>query len=278
MAKAANNQQSQATQGKRVPEGLWMSCPDCENMVYRKQVDERFGLCPDCGYHFRLTARQRIRLLADEGSFEEYLADIQSSDPLKFTDRKPYMERLVAAQQETGELDAAVIGRCYIRGRPLILGALDPGFIMGSMGSVVGEKVTYAIEQAAQQGLPLVVVSTSGGARMMEGIVSLMQMAKTSAALARLDDAGGLYISVLVNPCTAGVAASFAFLGDITIAEPKALIGFAGPRVIFQTMKRELPEGFQTSEFLLEHGFIDMIVERQNLRSEIASIIDYCGK
>ena len=278
MAKANNNQQPQATQGKRVPEGLWMSCPDCENMIYRKQVDEKFGLCPDCGYHFRLTARRRIESLVDEASFEEYLVGIHSSDPLVFTDRKPYAERLLAAQQETGELDAAVIGRAYIRGRPIILGALDPEFIMGSMGSVVGEKITHAIEEAARQNVPLVIVSTSGGARMMEGIVSLMQMAKTSAALARLDDAGGLYISVLVNPCTAGVAASFAFLGDVTIAEPKALIGFAGPRVIFQTMKRELPEGFQTSEFLLEHGFIDMIVARPNLRSEIASIIDYCGK
>jgi len=278
MAKANHAQQPSATQGKRVPEGLWLSCPDCENMIYRKQVDEKFGLCPDCGYHFRLTARRRIQSLVDEGSFEEYLAGIRSSDPLVFTDRRPYAERLAEAQKETGELDAAVIGRAYIRGRPVILGALDPDFIMGSMGSVVGEKVTHAIEEATRQSLPLVIVSTSGGARMMEGIVSLMQMSKTSAALARLDDAGGLYISVLVNPCTAGVAASFAFLGDITIAEPKALIGFAGPRVIFQTMKRELPEGFQTSEFLLEHGFIDMIVERPNLRTEIASIIDYCGK
>jgi acetyl-CoA carboxylase carboxyl transferase subunit beta len=270
--------QPQATQDKRVPEGLWMRCPDCENMVYRKQVDDGFGLCPDCSYHFRLTARKRIAMLADEGSFEEYLKDIRSNDPLKFTDRKPYADRLAAAQRETGELDAAVVGRCYIRGRPTVLGALNPDFIMGSMGSVVGEKVTHAIEKATEQSLPLVLVSTSGGARMMEGIISLMQMAKTSAALSRLDDAGGLYISVLVNPCTAGVAASFAFLGDVIIAEPHALIGFAGPRVIFQTMKRELPDGFQTSEFLLEHGFIDRIVPRENLRSDIASIIDYCGK
>jgi len=270
--------QPAATQDKRVPEGLWMRCPDCENMVYRKQVDERLGLCPDCGHHFRLSARRRIEMLADEGSFEEALVDIASADPLKFSDRKPYAERLAAERAKTGELDAAVVGKAYIRGRPIMLGALDPEFIMGSMGSVVGEKVTYAIEQATELSIPLVLVSTSGGARMMEGIVSLMQMAKTSAALARFDDAGGLYISVLVNPCTAGVAASFAFLGDVIIAEPKALIGFAGPRVIFQTMKRELPEEFQTSEFLLEHGFIDMIVARPDLRSEIASIIDYCGK
>jgi acetyl-CoA carboxylase carboxyl transferase subunit beta len=267
-----------ATQEKRVPEGLWLRCPGCENMIYRKQVEESFGLCPDCRHHFRLTARRRIELLADEGSFEEMLADLRSADPLNFTDRKPYAERLVEEQKKTGMLDAAVVGKAFIKGRPLILGALDPDFIMGSMGSVVGEKVTGAIEKATETKLPLVIVSTSGGARMMEGIISLMQMAKTSAALARLDDAGGLFISVLVNPCTAGVAASFAFLGDIIIAEPKALIGFAGPRVIFQTMKRELPEGFQTSEFLLEHGFLDMIVERPNLRSELAALIDYCGK
>ncbi len=271
-------QQRPATHEKRVPEGLWLRCPECENMIYRKQVEDSFGLCPDCGNHFRLSARRRVEQLADPGSFEEFLADISSSDPLKFTDRKPYAERLAAEQKKTGALDAAVVGRAFIRGRAVILGALDPEFIMGSMGSVVGEKITSAIEKAAETGLPLVIVSTSGGARMMEGIVSLMQMAKTSAALARLDDKKGLFISVLVNPCTAGVAASFAFLGDFIIAEPKALIGFAGPRVIFQTMKRELPEGFQTSEFLMEHGFVDMIVRRQDLRSEIASIIDYCGK
>ena len=274
----AKIQQPAATQEKRVPEGLWMRCPDCENMVYRKHVDERFGLCPDCGCHFRLPARRRIELLADTGSFEEYLSDLQTTDPLKFVDRKPYRERLAEEQEKTGLLDAAVVGKAFIKGRPIILGALDPDFIMGSMGSVVGEKITHAIEKATELDYPLVIVSTSGGARMMEGIISLMQMAKTSAALARFDRAGGLYVSVLVNPCTAGVAASFAFLGDIIIAEPKALVGFAGPRVIFQTMKRELPEGFQTSEFLLEHGFIDMIVKRPELRSEIAALIDYCGK
>lgn len=271
-------QQRPSTSEKRVPQGLWLRCPQCENMIYQKQVEDSFGLCPDCSHHFRLSARRRIEQLADPGSFEEFLADIASSDPLNFTDRKPYADRLAQEQAKTGMLDAAVVGRAFIRGRPIILGALDPNFIMGSMGSVVGEKVTSAIEAATDSKLPLVIVSTSGGARMMEGIVSLMQMAKTSAALARLDQNNGLFISVLVNPCTAGVAASFAFLGDFIIAEPKALIGFAGPRVIFQTMKRELPDGFQTSEFLLEHGFIDMIVHRQNLRSEIASIIDYCGK
>lgn len=271
-------QQRPSTSEKRVPQGLWLRCPQCENMIYQKQVEDNFGLCPDCGHHFRLSARRRIEQLADPGSFEEFLADIASSDPLNFTDRKTYAERLAQEQAKTGMLDAAVVGRAFIRGRPVILGALDPNFIMGSMGSVVGEKVTSAIEAATESKRPLVIVSTSGGARMMEGIVSLMQMAKTSAALARLDQSKGLFISVLVNPCTAGVAASFAFLGDFIIAEPKALIGFAGPRVIFQTMKRELPEGFQTSEFLVEHGFLDMIVHRQNLRSEIASIIDYCGK
>jgi len=274
----AKTTQPISTADKRVPEGLWMRCPGCENLIYRKQVEEGMGLCPECKYHFRLSARQRIKLVADEGSFEEHLADIRTTDPLNFYDRKSYAERLAAEQAKTGELDAAVVGRAFIKGRPVMLACLNPDFIMGSMGSVVGEKVTHTIEKATELNLPLVIVSTSGGARMQEGILSLMQMAKTSAALARYDDAGGLYISVLVNPCTAGVAASFAFLGDITIAEPKALIGFTGPRVIFQTIKRELPEGFQTSEFLLEHGFVDMIVERPNLRSEIAAIIDYCGK
>ena len=274
----AKDKQPAATAEKRVPEGLWMRCGGCENTVYRKQVEESFGLCPDCRYHFRLAARRRIELLADAGSFEEHLADIHIDDPLKFVDRRAYTERLAAEREKTGELDAAVVGRAFIKGRPLMLAALDPEFIMGSMGSVVGEKITHCIEQATERDHPLVIVSTSGGARMQEGILSLMQMAKTSAALARYDEAGGLYVSVLVNPCTAGVAASFAFLGDIIIAEPRALIGFTGPRVIYQTIKHELPEGFQTSEFLLEHGFIDMIVDRGNLRSEIASIIDFCGK
>ena len=266
------------TKKKDIPEGLWLRCPGCEEMVYRKRVEENLHVCPECQYHFKVGARQRIALLADADSFEEYLANLMSPDPLAFTDRKSYIERLADAQRQTNMYDAAVVGRAYIKGRPVILAVLDPNFIMGSMGSVVGEKVTVAAEKAGELGVPLVVVSASGGARMMEGILSLAQMSKTSAALGRFAKLGGLYISVMTNPTTAGVAASFASLGDIIISEPGAMIGFTGPRVIYQTMKQELPDGFQTAEFMMEHGFVDRIVARQNLRSEIASFIDYCGK
>jgi acetyl-CoA carboxylase carboxyl transferase subunit beta len=263
---------------KDIPEGLWLKCPGCEEMVYRKRVEENLHVCPECQYHFKVGARQRISLLADADSFEEYAANLMSPDPLEFTDRKSYVERLADAQRQTNLYDAAVVGRAYIKGRPVVLGALDPNFIMGSMGSVVGEKVTIAAEKATELGVPLVICSCSGGARMMEGILSLAQMAKTSAAVARLGRAGGLFISVMTNPCTAGVAASYASLGDIILAEPGAMIGFTGPRVIYQTMKQELPEGFQTAEFMMAHGFVDRIVHRQNLRSELAALIDYCGK
>jgi acetyl-CoA carboxylase carboxyl transferase subunit beta len=219
-----------------------------------------------------------VEQLTDTGTFEEFLADLESSDPLKFKDRITYKERLQTMQAKTQLKDAIVVGRAYIKGRPVVLGAMDPTFIMGSMGAVVGEKVSSAAERALEEDLPLVMVTCSGGARMMEGMVSLMQMAKTSAALARFDDAGGLYIVVMTDPTTAGVAASFAFLGDVIIAEPGTMIGFAGPRVIWNTVKTELPEGFQTAEFMLEHGFIDRIVPRDELRNEIARIIDYCGK
>jgi len=263
---------------KDIPEGLWLKCPGCEEMVYRKRVEENFHVCPECQYHFKVGARQRIALLADADSFEEYLLNLMSPDPLEFVDRKSYVERLADAQRQTNLYDAAVVGRTYIKGRPVILGVLDPNFIMGSMGSVVGEKITVAAEKATELGVPLVICSASGGARMMEGILSLAQMSKTSAAVARLARAGGLFISVMTNPTTAGVAASFASLGDIIIAEPRAMIGFTGPRVIYQTMKQELPEGFQTAEFMMEHGFVDRIVARSNLRSEIAALIDYFGK
>jgi acetyl-CoA carboxylase carboxyl transferase subunit beta len=263
---------------KDIPEGLWLRCPGCEEMVYRKRVEENMHVCPECQYHFRVGARQRIALLADADSFEEYAANLMSPDPLAFVDRKSYIERLADAQRQTDLYDAAVVGRAYIKGRPVVLGALDPNFIMGSMGSVVGEKVTVAIEKAAELRLPLIIASASGGARMQEGILSLAQMSKTSAALGRYGRVGGLFISLMTNPTTAGVAASFASLGDVIIAEPGAMIGFTGPRVIYQTMKQELPDGFQTAEFMLEHGFVDRIVARPNLRSEIASLIDYCGK
>ncbi len=261
-----------------VPEGLWMRCDGCAAMLFRKEMEENLHVCPECNKHYRLTAKVRIEQLGDAGAFEEFLGDLQPTDPLKFTDRISYRDRIIQAQDKTGLKEAIVVGKSYIKGRPVILGAMDPFFIMGSMGAVVGEKVAASAERAAQEHLPLVLVTCSGGARMMEGMVSLVQMAKTSAALGKLDDAGGLYIVVMSDPTTAGVAASFAFLGDLIIAEPKAMIGFAGPRVIWNTVKAELPEGFQTAEFMLEHGFIDRIVERKNLRSEIARIIDYCGK
>jgi acetyl-CoA carboxylase carboxyl transferase subunit beta len=235
-------------------------------------------MCPECGHHFYVSARVRIQQLLDDESFEEWAADLAPRDPLNFSDKKPYRERVVEEQKKTGLREACVIGRGYMRGRPLILGLTDSAFIMGSMGSVVGEKLTRAIEEATRTKLPLVIVSGSGGgARMHEGIYSLMQMGKVSAALGRFHAVGGLFISVLTNPTMGGVAASFASLGDVIIAEPHALIGFAGPRVVKQTIKQPLPEGFQTSEFLLEHGFIDRIVARPELRSEISRIIDYCA-
>lgn len=261
-----------------VPKGAWAQCPKCSKTVYQKDVDEALGVCPECGYHHRIDARTRIEQLCDTGTFEEFLADLVSTDPLRFADRIPYKQRLREAQESRGQAEAIIVGKCFIRGRGVILGVMDPFFIMASMGAVVGEKVTAAIERATDENLPLVLVTASGGARMQEGMVSLVQMAKTSAALARLDEAGGLYIVVATDPTTAGVAASFASLGDIILAEPGAMIGFAGPRVIANTIKAELPEGFQTAEFMLEHGFVDRIVPRKELRKEIARIIDYAGK
>jgi acetyl-CoA carboxylase carboxyl transferase subunit beta len=247
-------------------------------MLYEKEVVENLHVCPECGYHRRIDARTRIAQLVDPGSFEEFAQELRSTDPLKFKDRIPYKERLQQEQEKTGEVEAVVVGKAFIRGRPVILAVMNPSFIMASMGSVVGEKVTRAIERARAENLPLVIVTASGGARMQEGMVSLMQMAKTSAAVGKLDEANGLYIVVATDPTTAGVAASFASLGDVILAEPGAMIGFAGPRVIANTINAELPEGFQTAEFMLEHGFVDRIVHRKNLRSEIARIIDYCNK
>ncbi len=261
-----------------VPVGAWTQCSKCGATVYQRDVEEQLGVCPECGYHHRISARTRIGHLCDPGTFEEFLPDLVSTDPLKFTDRIPYKERIREAQEAAKETEAVIVGKAFIRGRAVILGVMDPFFIMGSMGAVVGEKVTAAIERAADENLPMVMVTASGGARMQEGMVSLVQMAKTSAALARLDEAGGLYIVVCTDPTTAGVAASFASLGDVILAEPGAMIGFAGPRVIANTIKAELPEGFQTAEFMLEHGFVDRIVERKNLRREIARLIDYAGK
>mgnify|MGYP003307614925 FL=1 len=262
-----------------VPEGLWIRCPDCSSAVFRKEAEKRMNGCPECGYHFYLSARQRIEQMLDEGTFEEWDKDLRPSDPLAFKDKNAYADRLVAEQKRTGLVDAAITGKGRVRARPVAVGITDSAFIMGSMGSVVGEKLARLVERATEQDLPLIIISGSGGgARMHEGILSLMQMAKVSAALARYDQAGGLFISVLTNPTMGGVAASFASLGDVVFAEPKALIGFAGPRTIKATIRIELPEGFQTSEFLLEHGYIDRIVPRDRLQTEIARTIDYCGK
>lgn len=262
-----------------VPEGLWMRCPGCSKAIFRKEADKRQGICPECDYHLYVSAKTRVEQMLDGGTFEEWDADLMPTDPLEFEDKKKYSVRLKAEQKRTGLSDAALTGTGMIRARRVAVGITDSAFIMGSMGSVVGERLTRLIERATEQNLPLIIVSGSGGgARMHEGILSLMQMAKVSAALARYDEAGGLYISVLTHPTMGGVAASFALLGDVVFAEPKALIGFAGPRTIKATIRLELPEGFQTSEFLLQHGYIDRIVRRPNLKSEIARTIDYCGK
>lgn len=286
MSSAPNPEVESATQSgtvrrpkRGVPEGVWISCDGCKATVYRKRVDEAMGVCPECDYHFYIPASERIRHLLDQDSFEEWDAQMRSVDPLQFKDRKSYADRLVDERKRTGLVDACIVGKGYMRGRPLVFGLTDSSFIMGSMGSVVGEKLTRAVERATEMHLPLVIVSGSGGgARMHEGILSLMQMGKVSAALARYHQAGGLFISVLTNPTMGGVAASFASLGDLVIAEPQALLGFAGPRVVQETLKIELPEGFQTSEFMLKHGFVDRIIHRSQLRTEIARFIDYCGK
>ena len=259
------------------PEGLWMRCPQCKATVFRKEAERLFNVCPECDHHFYASAAGRIAHLLDEGSFEEWDTDLRSVDPLEFVDRIPYHKRLIEEQEKTGLPDAAVTGKGFIRGRPVVLGITDFAFMAGSMGSVVGEKLTRAVERATGDKLPLVFVSGSGGgARMQEGILSLMQMAKVSCALGRYHSAGGLYVSVLTHPTMGGVAASWALQGDITLAEPKAMIGFAGARTIKNTIRLELPEGFQTSEFLLQHGFVDRIVHRKDLRTEVARIIDYC--
>jgi acetyl-CoA carboxylase carboxyl transferase subunit beta len=261
-----------------VPKGTWDRCTSCGHMLFFRELEENLFVCPKCDHHRRVDARTRIAQLVDPGSFEEFLTDLISTDPLRFKDRIPYKDRIKEQREATGESEAVVVGKAYIRGRAVMLIVMNPAFIMASMGSVVGEKIATAIERATDDSVPVVCIAASGGARMQEGMVSLMQMAKTSAAIARFDDAGGLYIVVCTDPTTAGVAASFASLGDVILAEPKAMIGFAGPRVIANTVKQELPEGFQSAEFMLEHGFVDRIIRRHDLRKEIGRIIDYCGK
>ena len=264
---------------KEMPEGLWVRCPGCEHMLYKSTVEKNLNVCPECNHHFRIEAATRIKYIADEDSFQEILSDLTTEDPLGFKFRgTTYKQRIKADVKKSGVKEAMLIGKAFIKGRGVILAVMEPNFLMGSMGFVVGEKLCAAVDMAMAEKLPLVAVCCSGGARMHEGVVSLGQMAKTSATLAKFDEAGGLYICVLTDPTTGGVTASFATLGDCLIAEPGALIGFAGPRTIAETIKVELPEGFQTAEFMLEHGFLDMIVNRKDLRSEIARLIDYCQK
>lgn len=267
----------QAPVKRGVPEGLWTQCPACSETLFAKALAQNLQVCPRCDHHMRISARTRVEQLLDPDTFEPTNAEMAPQDPLGFVDLKPYTDRVKQAQRHTGENDGLQSGFGFIKGRRIVVAAMDFTFLAGSMGSVVGEKVTCAIESAIEHKLPLVVVSCSGGARMQESGFSLMQMAKTSAALARLDAEGGLFISVLSDPTTGGVTASFAMLGDVIFAEPQALIGFAGPRVIKQTIRQDLPEGFQTSEFLLASGFVDRIVHRANLRSEIGRVIDYSG-
>jgi acetyl-CoA carboxylase carboxyl transferase subunit beta len=256
-----------------VPEGLWIKCNNCGEIIYSKEIDRNLKVCPKCEYHFRITARERIDLLVDPGTFQEFDSQIHSEDPLQFKDSVKYRDRVKAAVKKTGLSDAVISGTCTLDGMPVVLTVFDFFFMGGSMGSVVGEKITRAIEKAVENRCGMVIISSSGGARMQEGALSLMQMAKTSAALARLRRERLPFISVLTDPTTGGVTASFAMLGDVNLAEPKALIGFAGPRVIEQTIRQELPEGFQRSEFVLEHGMIDRIVNRKELKKTIVTIL-----
>jgi acetyl-CoA carboxylase carboxyl transferase subunit beta len=261
---------------KRVrTEGLWLKCESCGQIIWKKALDDNFQVCPQCEHHFRLDARSRLALLFDGGEYEEFDAELTSTDPLHFSDSKAYTERLAAMQEATSLSDALISGAGTLEGRHVNICVMELKFIGGSMGAVVGEKITRAIERSQERHTPLVIVSASGGARMQEGAISLMQLAKISAALMRLDDARVPYISVLTDPTTGGVTASFAMLGDLNIAEPGALIGFAGPRVIEQTIRQKLPEGFQRSEFLLEHGFLDAVVKRADLKHYIAQSLSF---
>jgi acetyl-CoA carboxylase carboxyl transferase subunit beta len=259
----------------RVPEGLWIKCPDCDAIIYTRDLIKSLSVCTKCGHHFRLTARERLLLMFDGEHWVEQDATLRSNDPLQFTDTKPYSKRLQASRAATGMPDAIMVGIGRIDGREAIVVAMEYAFIGGSMGVVMGEKIVRAAETALARRLPLIIVSCSGGARMMEGALSLMQMAKISAALARLDRARLPYISVLTDPTTGGVTASFAMLGDLNIAEPKALIGFAGPRVIEQTIRQKLPEGFQRSEFLLERGMLDLIVDRREIKATLSRVLRF---
>jgi acetyl-CoA carboxylase carboxyl transferase subunit beta len=256
-------------------EGLWVKCESCRQIIWKKDLEENLNVCPKCEKHFRIDARTRLALLLDENQYEALDGNLSSTDPLKFVDLKPYSSRLRQAQHDTGLQDAVINAQGKLLGRPVVASVMEYAFIGGSMGAVVGEMITRAVERALDSKTPLIIVSASGGARMMEGVVSLMQLAKISAALARLDKAKVPYISVLTDPTTGGVTASFAMLGDLNIAEPGALIGFAGPRVIEQTIRQKLPAGFQRSEFLLEHGMLDAVVHRKEMKPYIARALDF---
>lgn len=262
-------------QKKEIPDGLWTKCESCSEIIYVKELEKNLWVCHRCNFHFRIKSKDYIELLLDQGKLEEYDNNLISTDPLKFKDSKKYPDRIRDSRRKTGLNDAVIVGVGKIENREVSFGVMDFGFIGGSMGSVVGEKVARAIERSLERKIPLVIVSCSGGARMQEGILSLMQMAKTSGLLAKLYDANIPFISVLTNPTTAGVMASYASLGDVIIAEPKALLGFAGPRVIQQTIGQELPPGFQSSEFFLEHGFLDKIVERKDLKKTVSLLLEY---
>ena len=265
------------TSGERTvhTEGLWVKCDNCRQIIWKKDLEENLNVCPKCGKHFRIDARARLAQLLDDNQYEIFDCDLASNDPLKFVDLKPYSSRLKQAKANTGLKDAVINAQGKLNGRPVIVSSMEYSFIGGSMGAVVGEAITRAIEKAMETRKPIIIVSASGGARMMEGAISLMQLAKISAALARLDTARVPYISVLTDPTTGGVTASFAMLGDLNIAEPGALIGFAGPRVIEQTIRQKLPPGFQRSEFLLEHGMLDAVVTRKELKPYIARALDF---
>jgi acetyl-CoA carboxylase carboxyl transferase subunit beta len=261
----------------KLSEQLWIKCNSCNEIIYRKVIERNLQVCPKCNYHFQIPARRRIEWVADPGTFVEHDGDLISADPLEFKDSKRYPHRLKESQEATGQKEAILCGEARIRGVPFMLGIFEFNFMGGSLGSAVGEKVTRLIERAIEKKVGVVIFCASGGARMQEGILSLMQMAKTSAALARLHEAGLPYISVLTDPTSGGVLASIGMLGDIILAEPKAMIGFTGPRVIKETIRAELPEGFQRAEYLLEHGMVDLIVERKDLRHRLASLLEMLG-
>jgi acetyl-CoA carboxylase carboxyl transferase subunit beta len=266
-----------ADKPSRVPEGLWVKCPGCTQILYNKDLENNLSVCPKCAHHFRITAPGRLQVLFDEGRWNEHHGGLRSNDPLHFTDTKKYRDRLRAMTEATRISDAVIVATGRVDGIDVVVAVMEYAFIGGSMGVVEGEKITRAAEMALERRQPLIIVSCSGGARMMEGVLSLMQMAKISAALARLDRAGVPYISVLTDPTTGGVTASFAMLGDLNIAEPRALIGFAGPRVIEQTIRQKLPEGFQRSEFLLEHGMLDIVVDRREMKALLGRALRFMG-